>query len=113
MEDLSSLFCPGGAEDASPRELSGMTLQIPPPLPGRTCSEPKFHGFRCAPPVATTRGPSGAEEGDSRVPKLELWRGRHQAADAVAGDTAGPTRRIRFPSTSSQLVPDPVPDRMG
>ena len=43
---------------------------------GQIGSYKRFHGFRCAPPVATARGSSGAESDDAPGPGKVIYQGR-------------------------------------
>lgn len=46
------------------RHIVRTPLVNPPPLSGRVEPVPMIHGFRCAPPVATHRGPDGADRAE-------------------------------------------------
>jgi hypothetical protein len=54
--------CPGGAEESHTASSARALFKTPPPLPGRVGIASVIHGLRCAPPVATSQRPFGADE---------------------------------------------------
>ncbi len=80
---VHSLACPGGAEEALCAPSTRAPRFLPPPLPGRFHIDPAFHGFRCAPPVATSRRPAGACRGRAYRPNWARPRARAEWAAAL------------------------------